>query len=226
MTGYSVEEILGMSPRKAEELIHPADQEMVLSRIKKRIVGETVPQLYEYRMVRKDGSILWVEIFANLIEYEGEPAIQSAFMDITERKKAEAALLESEEKYRALVEELSDWVWEMDINGRIIYTNNAVEDILGFSAGQVLGRIPCDFLRPEDASRAQQTFAELKEGMRPIRTLVIQFVHRDGSDVVLEARGRPVINEAGELLGFRGICRDITDRLQMLEQLRALDERL
>ncbi len=177
-------------------------------------------------MVRKDGSILWVEIFANVIEYEGEPAIQAAYSDITERKKAEAALLESEEKFRALVEDLSDWVWELDLKGTITYSNSAVEDILGFSAGQVLGQTPCDFLRQEDIERAQQTFAELIEKRRPIRTLVIQFVHRDHSDVTLEARGSPVFDENGALIGFRGIFRDITDRLKMLEQLRALDERL
>lgn len=226
ITGYPVEELLAMSPKKVRNIIHPADQDVVISRIEERLAGKTVPQQYEYRVVRKDGTVRWVEIFANIIEYEGEPAIQSAYIDITERKEAEAALLESEERFRALVEELSDWVWEMDLQGHIIYSNTAVEDILGFSAGQVLGRTPCDFLRPEDVERAQLTWQELLHSRRPIRTLVIQFVHRDGSDVILEARGRPLVNEKNVLLGYRGICRDITDRLKMLEQLRALDERL
>ncbi|MFX0079952.1 MAG: PAS domain S-box protein, partial [Candidatus Hermodarchaeota archaeon] len=226
MIGYSFEELLALSPKKVQNLIHPSDQEMVLTRVKRRLEGKSAPPQYEYRMVRKDGTVLWVEIFANVIEYEGEPAIQAAYSDITERKKAEAALLESEEKFRALVEDLSDWVWELDLKGTITYSNSAVEDILGFSAGQVLGQTPCDFLRPEDVERAQQTFAELIEKRRPIRTLVIQFVHRDHSDVTLEARGSPVFDENGALIGFRGIFRDITDRLKMLEQLRALDERL
>jgi PAS domain S-box-containing protein len=224
--GYSVEEILAFSPKKIQNLIHPNDQELVMERVKSRLAGKPTPQQYEYRMIRKDGTVRWVEIFANVIEYEGEPAIHAGYIDITDRKQAEAALLESEEKFRALVEELSDWVWEMDLKGKITYTNGAVEDILGFSAGQVLGRTPCDFFRPEDIPRAQQTFAEIIEKKRPIRTLVIQFVHRDGSDVILEARGRPVFSETGELIAYRGICRDITDRLKMLEQLRALDERL
>ncbi len=224
--GYTVEEILAFSPKKIQNLIHPNDQELVMERVKSRLTIETTPQQYEYRMIRKDGTVRWVEIFADVIEYEGEPAIQAGYLDITDRKQVEAALLESEEKFRALVEEMSDWVWEMDLKGKFTYTNGAVEDILGFSAGQVLGRTPCDFFRPADIPRAQQTFAEIIEKQRPIRTLVIQFVHRDGSDVILEARGRPVFSETGELLAYRGICRDITDRLKMLEQLRALDERL
>jgi PAS domain S-box-containing protein len=226
MLGYTVEEILAMSPKKIKDLIHPADQEMVIGRAEDRLIGKDVLDKYEYRMVTKDGIIRWVQIFAHRIEYEGEPAVQAAYFDITERKEAEAALQESEERFRALVEDLSDWVWEMDISGKFVYTNNAVEDILGFSAGQVLGRTPCDFLRSEDVGRAQNTWAELKESQRPIRTLVIQMVHRDESDVILEARGRPVFSETNQLLGFRGICRDITDRLKMLEQLRELDERL
>ncbi|MFX1318217.1 MAG: PAS domain-containing protein [Promethearchaeota archaeon] len=226
MMGYTIEALLAMTPKKIQELIHPSDRDLVIQRAEDRLMGKEVPNQYEYRMVKKDGSIVWVAIFADRIEYEGEPAVQAAYMDITERKQAEAALLESEERFRALVEDLSDWVWEMDISGKFVYTNNAVEDIIGFSAGQVLGRTPCDFLHPEDVKRAQNTWAELIERRRPIRTIVIQMVHRDESDVVLEARGRPVFNEAGELLGFRGICRDITDRLKMLEQLRELDERL
>jgi PAS domain S-box-containing protein len=226
MIGYTVEEILAMSPRKVKELIHPSDQDLVIGRAEERLAGKAVPEKYEYRMVKKDGSILWVEIFAHRIEYQGEPAVQAAYIDITERKEAEAALQESEERFRALVEDLSDWVWEMDFTGKFVYTNNAVEDIIGFSAGQVLGRTPCDFLRPDDISRAQDTWKELKERRRPIRTIVIQMVHRDESDVILEARGRPIFNESGELLGFRGVCRDITDRIKMLEQLRELDDRL
>ena len=226
MVGYSVEDLLAMTPKKVRDLIHPSDQELVIGRAADRLAGKDVPQQYEYRLVRKDGKIIWVEIFAHRIEYEGEPAVQAAYIDITERKEAEAALQESEERFRALVEDLSDWVWEMDVNGKFVYTNNAVEDIIGFSSGQVLGRTPCDFLRPEDVSSAQNTWAELKEKRKPIRTIVIQMVHRDDSDVILEARGRPVFDESGELLGFRGICRDITDRLKMLEQLRELDERL
>jgi PAS domain S-box-containing protein len=215
-----------MPPKKIQDLIHPADRELVINRAENRLRGQEVPNQYEYRMVKKDGTIVWVEIFAHRIEYQGEPAVQAAYLDITERKEAEAALQESEERYRALVEDLSDWVWEMDVSGKFVYTNNAVEDIIGFSAGQVLGRTPCDFLRPEDVKRAQNTWNELIERRRPIRTIVIQMVHRDESDVVLEARGHPIFNESGELLGFRGICRDITDRLRMLEQLRELDERL
>jgi PAS domain S-box-containing protein len=226
MIGYSIEELLAMPPKKIQDLIHPADRELVINRAENRLRGQEVPNQYEYRMVKKDGTIVWVEIFAHRIEYQGEPAVQAAYLDITERKEAEAALQESEERYRALVEDLSDWVWEMDVSGKFVYTNNAVEDIIGFSAGQVLGRTPCDFLRPEDVKRAQNTWNELIERRRPIRTIVIQMVHRDESDVVLEARGHPIFNESGELLGFRGICRDITDRLRMLEQLRELDERL
>ena len=92
MIGYSVEEILALSPKKVQNLIHPSDQEMVLTSVKRRLEGKSAPSQYEYRLIRKDGTIRWVEIFANVIEYEGEPAIQAAYSDINERKKAEALM--------------------------------------------------------------------------------------------------------------------------------------
>jgi PAS domain S-box-containing protein len=226
LSGYSVEEALTLSAKKVRELVHPADQEFVWTRTVDRLAGKSVPQRYEFRLVRKDKRIRWVEHFSRLIDYKGAPAVQSAGIDVTERKQAETALTESEEKFRALVEQMSDWVWTLDTKGRITYSNDAVEDILGYSAGQVVGMTPCQFLRSEDEERAQQLFADLVKGKRQIRTLVIRFQHRDGSTVVLEARGRPMLDKNGDLLGFRGICRDITDRLKMIEQLRALGENL
>jgi PAS domain S-box-containing protein len=225
MTGYTLEELLTMSPKRVAEMVHPDDRELVISRAIERMKGKAVPNHYEYRMIRKDRTVRWVEVFASLTKYEGEPAIQSLLSDITERKTAEWALRESEEKFRTLVEEISDWVWTFDTKGRFIYSNNAVEDILGFSAGQVLGQTPCDFLRPEDKDRGQQLFDEIIKEKKPIRTLVIEFLHRDGSVIILEAKGRPILNEEGELDGYRGICRDITDRIKMIEQIRALEDR-
>ncbi len=225
ITGYTLEELLTLSPKRVAEMVHPEDRELVMSRAMERMRGKAVPNHYEYRMIRKDRTVRWVEVFASLTEYEGEPAIQSLLSDITERKTAEWALRESEEKFRTLVEEISDWVWTFDTKGRFIYSNNAVEDILGFSAGQVLGQTPCDFLRPEDKERGQQLFDELLKEKKPIRTLVIEFLHRDGSVIILEAKGRPILNEEGELEGYRGICRDITDRIKMIEQIRALEDR-
>ncbi|MCP4257786.1 MAG: PAS domain S-box protein [Planctomycetes bacterium] len=94
-TGYSEEELFAATPKQLQSLVHPDDRELVWSRHRDRLAGKPVPPCYEFRIVRKDGSTAWVEIHATEVEYRGRPAVQSAYIDITERKEAEEALKES-----------------------------------------------------------------------------------------------------------------------------------
>jgi len=95
ISGYSVEELLSLSPKDVRALVHPEDQELVWGRFRDRTEGRLVPPHYEYRGVTKDGLVVWLEMFANPIEYRGRPAVQAAIVDITERKRAEEELEQS-----------------------------------------------------------------------------------------------------------------------------------
>jgi PAS domain S-box-containing protein len=95
--GYSVEELLRFSTEELVNIIHPEDRTFVLNRHKDRMEGKTVPNQYEYRIIRKDNEIRTIEFYATVMEYEGKIASQQVFIDITERKEAERKLKESEE---------------------------------------------------------------------------------------------------------------------------------
>jgi PAS domain S-box-containing protein/putative nucleotidyltransferase with HDIG domain len=95
ISGYSVEELLSLSPKDVRALVHPEDQELVWGRFRDRTEGRLVPPHYEYRGVTKDGLVVWLELFANPIQYRGGPAVQAAIVDITERKRAEEELEQS-----------------------------------------------------------------------------------------------------------------------------------
>jgi PAS domain S-box-containing protein/putative nucleotidyltransferase with HDIG domain len=95
IVGYRAEELLSLSPDQVVSLVHPEDREMVWGRLRDRLAGEDVPPDYEYRGVRKDGGVVWIEMFANAVEYRGRPAVQAALLDITERKRAEEDLQRS-----------------------------------------------------------------------------------------------------------------------------------
>ncbi|MDO8125252.1 MAG: PAS domain S-box protein [Candidatus Hermodarchaeota archaeon] len=150
--------------------------------------------------------------------------ILSSGEDITEQKIAELAMQASEEKFRTLVEDTADWVWEVDQQGQFIYSNNSVEEILGYTAGQIMGRIIWDYLDPDEVIETKEFFLENIEKRRPFKGLVNNYVYRDGNTVILEASARPIINEEGQVVGFRGVCRDITQRMladQILRQSEA-----
>lgn len=89
LSGYGVEELLAMSPRQVEEVVHPEDRGEVLRALAKRLAGEDVPPEQEFRFLRKDGEVRWVRSMASPIEYRGRRAVQIAYLDLTERVKGE-----------------------------------------------------------------------------------------------------------------------------------------
>lgn len=89
ISGYTIEELMSLSPEEVKAMVHPDDQALVWGRFRDRLGGKRVPRYYEYRGIRKDGAERWLEMFASRIEYHGRPAVQAAIVDITERKRAE-----------------------------------------------------------------------------------------------------------------------------------------
>ncbi len=94
ITGYSVDELLSLSPKEVRGLVHPDDQAIAWEQYRKRMVGEKVPKVHIFRTIRKDGTDCWAEAHSTRIEYDGKPANLATFIDITERKKAEDLLKE------------------------------------------------------------------------------------------------------------------------------------
>jgi PAS domain S-box-containing protein len=87
--GFDLEELLALPPEKIYELVHPAEREMIWSRMADRLEGKEVPSRYEFRVFGKEGSTIWLELVSNRIEYQGEPALLGAVIDVTEHKQAE-----------------------------------------------------------------------------------------------------------------------------------------
>ena len=102
--GYSVDELLSLSPDEVIRLIHPADRAKTLERIGITLSSGSGSASDEVRFVRNDGSPRWLQYYASLIEHEGQPVFQAAIVDITERKEAEAALLEAHDELERRVE--------------------------------------------------------------------------------------------------------------------------
>jgi len=140
--------------------------------------------------------------------------------------KRAAAPSHSEQRYRTLVEATSDWIWEVDQNGRYTFSNRTVEDILGYPPEDIIGKTPFDFMPPDEAKRLARVFREFAGARKPFSRLENINLHKSGRQVVLETSGVPIIDEKGEFRGFRGIDRDVTNRKKLEEELGKAREAL
>ena len=144
ITGYEQDELLAMDERQLPMLIHEDDRQRFFGNFQKRLQGENASSQAEYRIVKKDGTTKWMSVQSSLIDYFGEPATLTIFTDITERKQAEDALQESEEKHRTLFETMIQGVVYQSSDGSIVSVNNAAERILGLTLDQMQGRTSMD----------------------------------------------------------------------------------
>ena len=144
---------------------------------------------------------------------------------MTEDRKREVALRESEEKFRTLVETTSDFIWEVDESGTYTYVSPQVRDLLGYEPEEMIGKTPFDFMQPDEARRVTAEFTRLVGSRLPISSLENSCIHKNGSIVVLETSGVPRLAKDGSFAGYRGIDRDITERKRAEEALKESEEK-
>ena len=177
---------------------------------------------------KKDGEIYAERLDINTIKgSDGQiDHYVSLFSDITQKKAMESSLQSSEEQYRNLVETVTDWVWEVDANGIYTYCSPRCLDLLGYRPEELLGKSPLDLMRKDEAVRVADEFKRCLSTQQAIVALENTNLHKDGTEVVLETNGVAIVDEKGEVLGYRGIDRDITERKQTEKILKEKNDLL
>jgi PAS domain S-box-containing protein len=132
---------------------------------------------------------------------------------------------ESQQRFKGLVETLSDWIWEVDQNGFFTYVSPRISDLLGYEPVELLGKRPFDFMPPEEAGRARGVFDPLVGNRQAAVNVENRLLHKDGRLVLFETSAAPFFNADGQFRGYRGVDRDITDRKRAEEALRQSEER-
>jgi PAS domain S-box-containing protein len=127
-------------------------------------------------------------------------------------RAANAALRESEQKFRSMVEIIPDWVWQIDQNGIYTYSSPKVKDILGYEPEEIIGKSPFDFMPKDEGARVRKIFGELVASHAPIEQMENTGFHKDGRLVVLETSGVAIYDDQGSFIGYGGVDRDITER--------------
>ena len=132
-------------------------------------------------------------------------------------------LRESEERFRNLVEQTSDWVWEINSDFIYTYVNPKVFDILGYEPDEILGRPLFEFMPPEEAIQVAGVLQAIAKLNNPFSNFKNTNVHKSGQRVVLETSGVPTFSKDKEFLGYRGISRNITERMRVEEARHKLE---
>ncbi|MET0102570.1 MAG: sensor domain-containing diguanylate cyclase [Sedimenticola sp.] len=129
-------------------------------------------------------------------------------------------LRQSEQRFRNLVESCNDWIWEVDMDGVYRYASPQVEQILGYRPDEVVGHTPFELMPQEEGGKFASAFEQWKHSAMPINALVNTNLHKDGTQVFLETSGVPFFDSDGQVVGYRGIDRDISERKRMEDKLR------
>lgn len=129
------------------------------------------------------------------------------------------ALRESEEKYRSFVETSSDWIWAIDREGRHTYSNDRVRDLLGIEPAELLQAATLGLLHPEDVPRVRELLGASSSTGRGWQGVVLRWRHTDGTYRWIESNAVAATDVRGNLVGFRGVDRDITERRKLEEDL-------
>jgi len=221
LSGYTREEMLSMSPL---DLYDPETRKAAQRAIQKLM--EQGDMVFERTHVRKDGQKIPVEISAHVFLLDDQKVVLSIIRDITERKRAEEVLRESEEKYRSIVETSPNMIWEVDAQGNFRYMSPIVQTIMGYTPEEIVGRSITDLVPEQVKPFAVQELARFVSSEGSLIPLEVPARHRTGRDIILEIRPARLTGTYGKVDGFRGVAVDITERKKVEEALRLANRKL
>ena len=220
---YTVEECLNDMP--FENLIHEEDLVNVKEQVRKRISGEVEFVHYTFRGMKKNGQILHVEIYGSSSVHKGKPAAAGAILDITESKRTQEALHESEKHYRLLAENATDVIWTVNMDMQLTYVSPSVSKLLGFTAEEAMARTIQQVYTPSSFEKAMQIFADEMEiessghgDPARSRILELELVCKDGNTIPVEGNFCFLRDQTDKTIGILASVRDITDRKRAEEE--------
>ncbi len=130
-----------------------------------------------------------------------------------DRKQAEAAMKASETRFRDVATNTPGWIWEVNSQGQYTFCSEKVMEVLGYSVAEMLGKTPFDFMLPEEVERIAPVFGGIVSRKEDIVDLVNWNLRKDGTRICLLTNGVAIVDENGNLTGYRGVNTDITERI-------------
>ncbi|MBI1373083.1 MAG: PAS domain S-box protein [Phycisphaera sp.] len=207
-----------------DHVVHPDDRQSLIDSSAAGARGEATP--LEFRVVHPDGTL-------RIVIGEGETVLDpdgqimelvGTVQDITDQKRAQDALQQSEEKYRRIVETAQEGIWVLDADALTSFINPRMAEMLGYTVEEMIGRSMYDYMSDAARVEAESNWQKRKSGLR--ETHEFCFRHRDGHDVWTLLSANPLTNDAGEFVGALGMVTDVTEQRQAEAAVKELEERL
>ena len=221
---YGVDKVFTLTFDNIVSMIHPEDREKNVAKIKELLESATILE-YEFRIIRPDNSIRY--IFQSIEvsrDSTGKPLRAVGIMqDITERKKIEKEVIESEEKLKRILDSSPDAITVTDLNGNIIECNQATSKIYGSLKTELIGKNALELFSPKDRKKAKDNLKKTLE-LGSIKNLEYTLLTKDGREYPAELSASLIRDASGNPLSFVAIIRDITERKKAEEEIRYLKE--
>ncbi len=204
--------------------VAPEDRERFLSSIQE-VVHSVSKWEFEGRFIKPTGEEMYVRGISQPKQLDDEIVFNGVMLDITDRKRAEKALEESEERFRSLIQNSSDIIVILDEKGLLTYQTPSVERILGYQPGYLIGKSPLDLIHPDDIEKVAGDLKEVYQATNPGTPTEFRFRRADGIWIYLEAIGKNLLDFPG-INGIVITARDITERKKVEEERIEMERRL
>lgn len=224
LLGYSVEEITKWNPAEFIKTVHPKDREMVLEHAKKRQAGlNDDVNHYIYRSITKTEKVLWFEVYAKTIIYKGGPADLVTIINISEKKDAEEKLIESEKKYRNMIENLDVGFYKGEFQGKLLMHNKTLNKIFGLEPSKSLVGTK-SFQYIVDSEELKKYHRQLIENGF-VKDFLMQVNIPNRGKIITQLNAHLIRNNKGEPLEVEGTFLDVTEQIRAEQKLIESEEK-
>ena len=223
LTGYGKAEIEGKM--KTTDLVSSKDLKRIADyHYARRNNCGDYPSEYTLELIDKTGN--HKKAFIQISVIPGTRKSIASLIDITSRIEAEEALRRNEEKYRSIIENIEEGYFELDLNGNLTFFNNSVCKISGYNPQELKGINYKKYSNQQTAENMAKVFKQIFWTKKPTMVANFEIIPKGGNALQIDLSASPITDDVGEVVGFRGLMRDVSERKKAELERRRLEKKL